>query len=144
MTGSTDNFVSIYKSNGQFVTNFNDHIHFVQGVAWDPLGKFLASQSSDRTTRIYKRKTPKGKDFVTNQVLKYLDFSEAATNDESSSTTTKKNRLFLSDGVASFFRRLCWSPDGSLLFTPCAIYQPNSDVEPINTTYVWSRHNLAK
>lgn len=26
----------------------NDHSHFVQGVAWDPLGKYFVSQSSDR------------------------------------------------------------------------------------------------
>lgn len=33
----------------------NDHQHFVQGVAWDPAGEFLASISSDRTCRIYSR-----------------------------------------------------------------------------------------
>ena len=25
-----------------------DHHHYVQGVAWDPLGEFVATQSSDR------------------------------------------------------------------------------------------------
>ena len=33
----------------------NDHQHFVQGVAWDPAGEFVASISSDRTCRIYSR-----------------------------------------------------------------------------------------
>lgn len=27
---------------------FADHTHYVQGVAWDPLGQFIATQSSDR------------------------------------------------------------------------------------------------
>lgn len=31
-----------------------DHKHYVQGVAWDPLGLYLASLSSDRVCRIYR------------------------------------------------------------------------------------------
>lgn len=30
-----------------------DHKHYVQGVAWDPLGFYVASLSSDRACRIY-------------------------------------------------------------------------------------------
>ena len=40
---------------GKIVQILNDHQHFVQGVAWDPAGEFLASISSDRTCRIYSR-----------------------------------------------------------------------------------------
>ena len=36
------------------------HFHYVQGVAWDPLSKYAASLSSDRTCRIYVNK-PQGK-----------------------------------------------------------------------------------
>lgn len=32
------------------------HLHYVQGVAWDPLGHYVASLSSDRTCRIYMNK----------------------------------------------------------------------------------------
>lgn len=32
------------------------HLHYVQGVAWDPLGQYVASLSSDRTCRIYVNK----------------------------------------------------------------------------------------
>lgn len=32
------------------------HCHYVQGVAWDPLSKYVASLSSDRTCRIYVNK----------------------------------------------------------------------------------------
>jgi chromatin assembly factor 1 subunit B len=35
-----------------------DHTHFVQGVAYDPLGVYLASMSSDRTVRVWTRKSP--------------------------------------------------------------------------------------
>lgn len=33
------------------------HLHYVQGVAWDPLGHYVASLSSDRTCRIYANRT---------------------------------------------------------------------------------------
>lgn len=31
-----------------------DHKHYVQGVAWDPSGAFIATMSSDRTCRVYR------------------------------------------------------------------------------------------
>ncbi|CAH8286763.1 unnamed protein product, partial [Schistosoma turkestanicum] len=34
-----------------------DHKHYVQGVAWDPLGFYVASLSSDRACRIYRAGT---------------------------------------------------------------------------------------
>lgn len=37
------------------------HFHYVQGVAWDPLTKYAASLSSDRTCRIYINKPSKSK-----------------------------------------------------------------------------------
>lgn len=37
------------------------HSHYVQGVAWDPLAKFIASLSSDRTCRVYVNKPSKTK-----------------------------------------------------------------------------------
>jgi chromatin assembly factor 1 subunit B len=35
-----------------------EHTHYVQGVAYDPLGVYLASMGSDRTVRVFPRKTP--------------------------------------------------------------------------------------
>ena len=37
----------------------DDHSHFVQGVAFDPLQFYVASMSSDRTIRLHARKVPK-------------------------------------------------------------------------------------
>jgi chromatin assembly factor 1 subunit B len=51
------------------------HLHYVQGVTWDPLGQYVASLSSDRTCRIYANKPQqksKGSDklnFVCQHVL---------------------------------------------------------------------------
>jgi chromatin assembly factor 1 subunit B len=35
-----------------------EHSSFVQGVAYDPLGVYIASMGSDRTVRVFPRKTP--------------------------------------------------------------------------------------
>jgi len=118
-------------------------------VAWDPQGKFIVTQSSDRTARIYSRKTSTGKDFTSFQILKYLELNtqKNETNTEATDgagATQKKRRLFASDAVGTFFRRLCWSPDGSLLFTPCGIWQEKPEDPIVYTTFVWSRHNFSK
>ena len=44
----------------KLVAQLRDHSHFVQGVGWDPVGAFLATQSSDRTVRLYGHKEDKG------------------------------------------------------------------------------------
>lgn len=36
--------------------NTKEHTHYVQGVAYDPLGVYLASQGSDRSVRVWQRK----------------------------------------------------------------------------------------
>ncbi len=36
----------------------HDHSNFVTGVAWDPCGNMLATQSNDRTVRLYNRPVP--------------------------------------------------------------------------------------
>ena len=42
------------------VQQFREHAHFVQGVAWDPHGAMLATQSSDRTVRVFTAKVRGG------------------------------------------------------------------------------------
>lgn len=49
-TASTDNSAALWTmTSPQPLSTFHDHLHFVQGVAWDPLGNFVVTQSSDRT-----------------------------------------------------------------------------------------------
>lgn len=43
-------------SSGSVHQILDGHFHYVQGVAWDPLSKYVASLSSDRTCRIYVNK----------------------------------------------------------------------------------------
>src|ERR1700753_2612097 len=42
------------------VRQIAEHSHFVQGVAWDPLNEFVATQSSDRSVHIYSLKLKDG------------------------------------------------------------------------------------
>jgi chromatin assembly factor 1 subunit B len=54
VTGSTDTTVLIWNvSTSRVVQRIDGHTHFVQGLSWDPLGELIASESSDRTCRIF-------------------------------------------------------------------------------------------
>nr|VZI50921.1 unnamed protein product [Spirometra erinaceieuropaei] len=74
-----------------------DHKHYVQGVAWDPLGDFVATMSSDRTCRIYRA---------------------GSKNCYTNICKVGKQNLFQDDSWKSFFRRPTFSPDGLLLICP--------------------------
>lgn len=59
----------------------------------------------------------------------------------------KSNYLYHNETLQSFFRRLTFSPDGSLLITTCGIYKTGDDnhngsIE--NTVYVYTRAGLNK
>src|SRR5579862_5324433 len=81
ITGSMDNIARIYNAQtglykvirlgqfrltkgltriGQTVRQIAEHNHYVQGVAWDPLNEFVATQSSDRSVHIYTLKQKDG------------------------------------------------------------------------------------
>ncbi|KAL9270786.1 Chromatin assembly factor 1 subunit FAS2-like protein [Drosera capensis] len=114
------------------------------GVAWDPLSKYIASLSSDRTCRIYVNKPqnkPKGApkiNYVCQHVITKMDQQNA---NESKSL---KYHLFHDETLPSFFRRLAWSPDGSFLLVPAGSYKFSPSSEPINTAYVFSRKDLSR
>jgi chromatin assembly factor 1 subunit B len=65
---------------------------------------------------------------------------------------TKTSNIYASEALASFFRRLTFAPDGSLLFTPAGQYKnvvPATDAgrateDVTNTVYIYSRGGLNK
>ena len=63
------------------------HQGFVKGVCWDPAGRFLASQSDDRTVKIWSA----------------TEWKEVAT----------VSKPFKDSPGSTWFRRLTWSPDGA-------------------------------
>ncbi|KAL0449806.1 UNVERIFIED_CONTAM: Chromatin assembly factor 1 subunit FAS2 [Sesamum latifolium] len=144
ISGSVDNSCIIWDANKGSVHQILDaHFHYVQGVAWDPLGKYAASLSSDRTCRIYLNKPSKTKGVEkTNYVCQHI-ISKADSHmpDESKST---RSHLFHDETLPSFFRRLAWSPDGSFLLVPAGSLKSTPTSEPVNTAYVLSRKDLSR
>ena len=219
------------------VRQIAEHNHYVQGVAWDPLNEYVATQSSDRSVHIYSLKTKDGQ-FTLNQHNKVtkmdlpgrrISSSSPAPPDSglrpyisadalslapgspapsmpgtptslalpmnppavshsrrssfgsspsirrsaspapsmplpavrpmesspnpfgSSSFAVKNTNIYANETYTSFFRRLTFAPDGSLLFTPAGQYKTshptdgakNSD-EVINTVYIYTRAGLNK
>ncbi|CAH1448630.1 unnamed protein product [Lactuca virosa] len=145
ISGSVDNSCLIWDVNKGSVHQILDaHFHYVQGVAWDPLNKYAASLSSDRTCRIYVNK-PQNKtrgseklNYVCQHVLAKV---EPQVVEEVKST---KHHLFHDETLPSFFRRLAWSPDGSFLLVPAGSYKLSATSEPVNTAYILSRKDLSR
>lgn len=221
---------------GQMVRQIAEHSHYVQGVAWDPLNEFVATQSSDRSVHIYSLKTkdgqftltPHGKILKMDLPAKRISSSSPApepTSRPSQSTANsfaiaspapstpgtpmtsnlpmdpppvshsrrssfgsspsirrsaspapslplpavkplevsspsllgglgvKNASIYANETFTSFFRRLTFTPDGSLLFTPAGQYKtahvsPNDPSkttdEIINTVYVYTRAGFNK
>lgn len=216
-----------------------EHSHFVQGVAWDPLNEYVATQSSDRSVHIYSLKTKEGQFALHNKVSRMdlpgrrisssspapQDFNHRASfvadttshgigsplpsapgtpqslavhmnpptshsrrssfgsspsmrrsaspapslplpavmpgiNSPSLSAAglglrsegLRNERIYAGEETfSSFFRRLTFAPDGSLLFTPAGQYRvlhpPGSariSEDIINTVYIYTRAGLNK
>ncbi|KAI1811844.1 WD40 repeat-like protein [Poronia punctata] len=245
--GSMDNVARIYNAGtGMLVRQIAEHSHYVQGVAWDPLNEYIATQSSDRSVHIYSLRTKDGQYALTSHgaeppkvashakmdlpprrissnspappdpnyraqiaasvetpsvsigspvpsapgtpqsvalpmnppsVLSHSrrsSFSsrrsvspapslplpavmplaaEASPKPSYSISTGMKNaNLYANETLTSFFRRLTFTPDGSLLLTPAGQYQfqqhhPDGlkpSFEVINTVYIYTRGGINK
>lgn len=226
---------------GQTVRQIAEHNHYVQGVAWDPLNEFVATQSSDRSVHIYTLKTKDGQFSLAqhNKVTKMdlpgrrissnspapPDFSnhrasfvqealsEAIGSPRPSAPGTpqslalpmnppptshsrrssfgsqvgasirrsvspspsmplpavmpsaspsmsgsvgygvRNTNIYANETFTSFFRRLTFTPDGSLLLTPAGQFKTSHPLGPdgskqaddiINTVYIYTRAGLNK
>ncbi|XVF14910.1 hypothetical protein REPUB_Repub09cG0101800 [Reevesia pubescens] len=145
VSGSVDNTCIIWDVNkGSAHQILDGHFHYVQGVAWDPLSKYVASLSSDRTCRIYLNKPQaktKGVEKLNYICQQTIVKAEQQPVDDAKSV---KNHLFHDETLPSFFNRLAWSPDGSFLLVPAGSYKLANSSETINTTYVISRKDLSR
>lgn len=221
---------------GQMVRQIAEHSHYVQGVAWDPLNEFVATQSSDRSVHIYSLKTKDGQ-FTLTSHGKFLRMDLPARRIPSTSPAppdlsgraqpatsnpiaispvpstpgtplasnlpmdpppvshsrrssfgsspsirrsaspvpslplpavkpiempspsvlaglgVKNSNIYANETLTSFFRRLTFAPDGSLLFTPAGQYKTShvSAADPAkttdeitNTVYIYTRAGFNK
>lgn len=131
-SASVDNTVIIWDvSKGQKISIFNEHKSYVQGVTWDPLGQYIATLSCDRVLRVYSTQKKR----VAFNVSKML-------SGQGPEGEARSFRMFHDDSMKSFFRRLSFTPDGSLLLTPAGCMESGENVT--NTTYVFSREHLKR
>lgn len=237
ITGSMDNVARIYStSSGQIVRQIAEHNHYVQGVAWDPLNEYIATQSSDRSVHVYTLKNKDGQFTLTqhNKITKMdiparrisssspappefrgrasfvsenapqaigspapsapgtpqslalpmnppptshsrrSSFGSVSRRSVSPSPSiplpavmpaaspsisgglthpVKNTSLYANETFTSFFRRLTFAPDGSLLFTPAGQHKEThlSAADPtkttddvVNMTYIYTRAGLNK
>ncbi|TKA69481.1 hypothetical protein B0A55_08947 [Friedmanniomyces simplex] len=244
ITGSMDNVARIHNaSSGTCVRQIAEHNHYVQGVAWDPLNEFVATQSSDRSIHIYALKTKDGQfslaqhnkitkmdlpgrrissnspappDFGNGHRASFVQeaLSEAIGSPRPSAPGTpqslalpmnppptshsrrssfgsqmgqstrqrsvspspsmplpavmpsaspsmsgglghgvRNTNIYANETFTSFFRRLTFAPDGSLLFTPAGQYKTTHPAgtdgskvsdDIINTVYIYTRGGLNK
>ncbi|KAI8909552.1 WD40-repeat-containing domain protein [Gorgonomyces haynaldii] len=121
-----DNTVRIFHVKDQkCIQVLSEHTHYVQGICWDPLGQFIASLSSDRAMHVYKHsgdKKPQG--------FKIQARHSKITRDNES------QRLYSDENLATFFRRLAFSPDGQILVSPSGILDNHL------TCHIYTRGNL--
>ena len=110
ISGSVDNFVFVWDVQSGTKQEVKKHSHYVQGVAWSPCGQFIASQSSDRSC-IVQRSKGQGKWEPLVELSKLPDGKS----------------MFCGEDCPTFFRRLSFSPDGTLLFCPTGCMNGDSD-----------------
>lgn len=228
---------------GYLVRQIAEHSHYVQGVTWDPLNEFIATQSSDRSVHIYSLRTKDGQYTLSNyddvkpaklashaktdlpprrisssspappefgaraqlaidtaasgsisspvpsapgtpnSVFLPMDPPNAVSHSRRSSFSSRRSAspapsmplpavmsmepspkpsvanlglgvrnasLYANETLTSFFRRLTFTPDGSLLLTPSGQYQTqrqaDKDSKPIyeviNTVYIYTRGGI--
>jgi chromatin assembly factor 1 subunit B len=160
---SLDHTVAVFESDGgeewkAVFRSSKDHTHYVQGVAMDPKGVYMASQGSDRTVKVYARKAKEEEDLLKKfelgkaKTIKFLGVGEEEKRE--------KKHLFADEvTLGSFFRRLAFTTDGAFLVVPAALWHGDSEpvengpsspkgVDKLNEasfgTYLFARHCFEK
>lgn len=143
----------------RMLQRFDGPTGYVKFVAVDPLSKFVAFFSCDRTLRVYKSSKTKKSIFNIKHCVRKscgYDLTEEESSDQEE--VKKKNELkenenkpepkatdflFLPDNFReSIFLRGEWSPDGSLLLVPRAQIQKDEAPSLSVGAYIFSRSDL--
>eukprot|EP01041_Mallomonas_annulata_P001666 gene1666-3220_t len=138
VAGAIDSKAEIIKVHTRASIQLLGHSKYVQGVAWDPLDQMVVTQSADRTCRVhqfkYKTGTPLKLGAKATLTIKMLGSGSSPSvgtegpvtassvdNPPVIGTKSPPSNLYADDTVPCFFRRLAFSPDGSLLITPSGV-----------------------
>ncbi|KNE61653.1 hypothetical protein, variant 2 [Allomyces macrogynus ATCC 38327] len=135
---------------GDVIGLAHNHTYMIQGVAWDPLGQFIATQSIDRSCLIYaltfqhmdaKRTIASLK--LINKLASIEDTTLTAAGSPTSPPARKKHHRLFSDPTTTattFFRRLQFSPDGQLLLCPAAHFN-DAHIVLVYSRATWATSN---
>ncbi|EFN78079.1 chromatin assembly factor 1 subunit B [Harpegnathos saltator] len=135
ISGSVDNTAILWDvKKGRNIAILSDHKGFVQGVSWDPCNQYVCTISTDRQCRLI--------DIAKKKVVQRVHKSKIPTP-PGHPLEGKVVRLFYDDTFKSFFRRLTFTIDGSLIIVPSGIIEPQETTGNIsNATIIFSRHNI--
>lgn len=128
ISGSVDNSVMIWDLQNPTRTPIalRNHSNFVQGVAIDPLSRLVASMGNDRALRVFTAT------------------SSSWCQVASVCSLCSDSRLFVDDSrFNNFFRRLSWSPDGSVLACPSGIHLPKEPKKRLYAVHIFARNQWA-
>lgn len=129
LSGSIDNTAILWDmQKGKSDQIMSDHKGFVQGVAWDPKSQYIATISTDRVCRIFDTNGKHIKARISKGTLPVPPDHKLYE---------KEVKYFHDDTFKSFFRRLSFSPDGSILIVPSG-HIVSEDAKPINCTYIFA------
>lgn len=70
--------------------------------------------------------------------------STGLENTKEKAKPAQRKNLFVDETVTSFFRRLCWSPDGAFLITPTAQHWDAATKKTQFCTYLFTRGQFVK
>ncbi|GMT00598.1 hypothetical protein PENTCL1PPCAC_22772, partial [Pristionchus entomophagus] len=99
--------------NGKRVLSVYNLREFPNGMAWDPLGRYIVTQSTDRKMEVID--ALKGTKL---RLIYAVDFPSLTFS--SHTTDPKPTKLFYDDQMMSFKRLPSFSPCGQLVVVPCA------------------------
>ena len=136
-TSSVDNTVIVWDAvSGQGLVQLREHSHYVQGVAFDPRGEYVVTQSPDRTARAYAVTGGGRVDSKNIKQVKVIKCVDAPGGEGGAMS------MFHDDSMTSFFRRPEWSPDGSFVALPAGMFRRPGAQRAMNATYVFARGNF--
>lgn len=135
-SGSVDNTAILWDiEKGRMENILKDHKGFVQGVTWDPDNQILATISTDRVCRLFD---------VTGKQVKARIYKGKLPLHSNHFLYDKEVKYFHDDTFRSFFRRLQFSPDGSLLIVPSGHAEADDCKKVLNATLIFLLDNLSE
>ncbi|XP_057336191.1 chromatin assembly factor 1 subunit B [Microplitis mediator] len=135
VSGSVDNTAIVWDvRKGRSISILQDYKGFVQGVSWDPCNQYITTLSTDRQCRLI--------DLNTMKTIQRVSKSKIPTP-PGHSLENKIIRLFCDDTFKSYFRRLTFTIDGSLIIAPSGIIDSQESTDCLsNATIIFSRNNI--